>query len=62
MEGLTPRQLDYFKTLEAMNPSENLRRSIEAAKDDLRHDQGGVVRGLSRVKGFTPNEDTTEKS
>lgn len=60
MDALTPRQQDFFKTLEAMNPSENLRRSIEAAKDDLRHDQGGIVRGFTRVKGFTPNEPSED--
>lgn len=54
MDGLTPRQEAYFKTLESMHPSESLRRSIEAAKQDIRR-ENAIVRGNSRVVGFTPN-------
>lgn len=58
MTGLTPNQEEYFRILESLEPSEDLRRSIEAAKDDLRDRSSGstVHRGYTRVKGFTPNE------
>jgi hypothetical protein len=59
MDDLTPRQQAYFKLLESMEPSEDLQRSIRAAKEDLKNDRLGdrVVRGLTRVKGFTANPD-----
>lgn len=60
-DELTQRQLDYFNTLESLSPNESLRRNIEAAKDDLKHEHGGVVRGLTRVKGFTPNEAPSDQ-
>lgn len=35
MSGLTPAQEDYFRILESMNPSPDLQRAIDAAKDEL---------------------------
>lgn len=58
MSDLTPRQEQYFDILESLDPSPELQRSIELAKEDLRRANGdNVVRGLTRVKGFTPNND-----
>lgn len=50
---LTPRQEEYFRLLEQLDPSKGMKRVIEDAKHDLRGSESEVVRGLSRVKGFT---------
>lgn len=53
-DGLTPSQEDYFRTLEMLDPDGKLRDNIADAKENLRLDN--VIRGLTRVKGFSPNE------
>jgi len=57
-KDLTSIQEDFFRTLESLHPSERLQRHIEAAKDDLRtgNHEVEVVRGESRVTGFTLND------
>jgi hypothetical protein len=59
MTDLTPNQEEYFRILETLHPSPRMQRHIEAAKEDLRveNQQDQVVRGLTRVEGFTPNKD-----
>ncbi|GAA4351197.1 hypothetical protein [Microbacterium rhizosphaerae] len=52
---LTPRQEEYFEILERIDPSPEMRRIIEDTKRDLREGDK-VVRGFTRVKGFTPND------
>jgi len=54
MDGLTPRQEEFLEILEKIDPSAEMQRVIEDVKHDLtepRDDQ--VVRGLTRLKGFT---------
>lgn len=51
--GLTPGQDEYFRTLEMLDPEGKLADNIAGAKETLRRDN--VVRGFTRVKGFTPN-------
>lgn len=53
-DGLTPSQEDLFRTLEMLDHDGKLRDSIAHAKEDLRRDN--VIRGFTRVKGFTPNK------
>ena len=50
-DKLTPRQEQFFEILEKIDPSPDMRRIIDETKQDI------VVRGLTRVKGFTPNEN-----
>ena len=54
---LTPGQEDYFRTLERLDISDDFRRSIEDTKNELREENATIVRGESRVKGFTRNDD-----
>lgn len=56
MKDLTSPQEEYFRILESLDPEGDLHEAIEDAKEDLRHTNDQVVRGLTRVKGFTPNE------
>lgn len=51
--GLTPSQEDYFRTLEMLDPDGRLKDNIAEAKESLRKDN--VIRGFTRVKGFSPN-------
>jgi hypothetical protein len=51
--GLTPSQEEYFRTLEMLDHDGRLRNTIADAKAHLRKDN--VVRGETRVRGFTPN-------
>ena len=53
-KGLTPSQEDLFRTLEMLDHDGKLRDSIEHVKEDTRRDN--VIRGFTRVKGFTPNK------
>ncbi|WP_157096517.1 hypothetical protein [Microbacterium arborescens] len=54
MDGLTPRQQEFIDLLRKIDPSADMDRVIE----DLKHDAPGrddrVVRGLTRLRGFTP--------
>lgn len=56
MADLTHSQKGYFEILETLDSQKVLERTIEDAKSDLRHSDP-LVRGASRVKGFTPNPD-----
>jgi hypothetical protein len=59
MSDLTQRQKDYFRTLEKLDPSDDMRRIIEDAKEDLEETNrsgDNVIRGLTRVKGFKRND------
>lgn len=59
MANLTPRQEDYFRTLSKLDPSDDMRRIIEDAKEDLEENNrsgDNVIRGLTRVKGFKRND------
>ncbi|MFF7684131.1 hypothetical protein ACFZA2_15390 [Microbacterium sp. NPDC007973] len=53
-QPLTPGQEEFFRILRKVDPSAEMERVIEDTKEDLRHGDK-VVRGLSRLKGFTPN-------
>lgn len=54
MDGLTPRQEEFFEILEKIDPSAEMQRVIEDVKHDLTEPKGDkVVRGLTRVKGFS---------
>ncbi|TFC94039.1 hypothetical protein E3T28_15905 [Cryobacterium sinapicolor] len=53
---LTPAQDEYFRMLERMDISEKFRRNIEITKDELRAENATLVRGVSRVQGFQPND------
>lgn len=54
MSNLTPEER-YFRTLQRLDPSVEMRRIIEHAKEDPRV-RDNVHRGLTRVKGFQPND------
>lgn len=59
MSDLTPLQEEYFRTLAKLDPSKDMYRIIEDAKEDLREAnrrEDNLVRGVSRVRGFKPNE------
>ncbi|MBZ4488028.1 hypothetical protein LQ938_11890 [Microbacterium sp. cx-55] len=51
MHELSPEER-YFRTLQKLDPSDEMSRIVEHAKEDLRS-RDNVVRGLTRVKGFT---------
>lgn len=53
-QPLTSGQEEFFRILRKVDPSAEMERVIEDTKEDLRHGDR-VVRGLSRVKGFTRN-------
>lgn len=57
MPELTPSQEEYFRILESLEPSDDLRRSIDAAKDELRErpSSSALHLGLVRTEGFRPN-------
>lgn len=64
MPDLTPSQEEYFRILDTLHPSPELQRYAAELKRDLRQenqpaDKVTVVRGLSRVQGFIPEEPTT---
>jgi DNA-directed RNA polymerase specialized sigma54-like protein len=56
MAELTSPQEEYFRILASLDSNGELHETIEDAKEDLRNSNDRVVRGLTRVKGFTPNE------
>lgn len=56
MAELTSPQEEYFRILASLDPNGELHETIEDAKEDLRHSNDRVVRGFTRVKGFTPND------
>ncbi len=53
MHELSKEEERYFRTLQKLDPSDDMRRIVEHAKQDLRERETHVVRGLTRVKGFT---------
>lgn len=54
MHDLTASERQYFEILEEMHPDPSLRRAIQAAKRDLMNAPSDrMVRGESRVQGFT---------
>lgn len=58
MGELTNSQEEFFKILTSLDHERSMSKLIEHAKEDTRERNtiNGVVRGVSRVKGFTPNE------
>lgn len=50
---LTPEQREYFRRVELIDGDGSLRESITLSKRRLKSNGTEVVRGLSRVRGFT---------
>jgi hypothetical protein len=55
MAELTNAQEEYFRILQSLDTRDGLKRVIADAKDDLRHSNDHLVRGVTRVQGFRPN-------
>lgn len=53
-DGLTPSQEELFQTLEMLDHDGSLKSAIAHAKQDMREGDK-LNRGLTRVRGFTPN-------
>lgn len=50
---LTPEQREYFRRVELIDGDGSLRESITLSKRRLKSNGTEVVRGLSRVRGFS---------